>query len=484
MLLPNWSDLLISSVKMTSSKNSTFLLFAIYFLVVFINSALIPIKDSLMLPYGKGVRSAIMLMSPISSMISQVVVAWAASKYGPGKVLSMMTTLSALLVLLTVFSSHFFPKYIFVISVTLNVYTSIHTIMSVSLFWSVASDILAVDSFGVLSGGGTLGQVLGAAILSFFATSVGLNTLLVVIAVAALICSSVVSILSDNGSTTNVSIGIKDVHSEGQDWEGWKASVLDEMKLNFGTLQEIWKRPLLFNSNVFAVMWSMTLGFVTYEKQFAAINAKITDDSFVSYLGSSSLIQALIQFVIQMIGTKAILATLGSTAALLAVAVLRLVTFALLILCQACPVLVETILSRLEIPFAANAQIFALLLVVALDTLARLLYQTISRPVREGVWTIIPPRLKYRSKVMVDVFGHRVGTSVAAMLANTPFPIALIGNIQSHNIWGGLLSLFWIYSCWSLGVSIMARKKKLHTRKGLELDSDSIDIDKVVNKRD
>lgn len=360
--------------------------------------------------------------------------------------------------------------------------------MSVSLFWSLASDLVAVESFGVLSGGGTLGQVLGAAILSFFATSVGLNTLLVIIAIAALICSSVVSVLSENGissSDPKISVdGPSKISSAGNDWESWKASVVEEVKLSVGTLQEIWKRPLLFNSNIFAIMWSMTLGFVTYEKSFAAVNAKVTDDSFVSYLGSSSLIQALIQFVIQMVGTKTIVATLGPTVALLAVAALRLATFVLLIVCQACPELVEVSLSRLRMPFAANAQIFALLLVVTLDTLARLLYQTISRPVREGVWTIIPPRLKYRSKVMVDVFGHRVGTSVAAMLANAPLPIALTGNVQAHNVWGGLLSLFWIYSCWSLGSNIVARKTKLSLRKASDTESESADKGKAPIKLD
>ena len=58
--------------------------------------------------------------------------------------------------------------------------------------------------------------------------------------------------------------------------------------------------------------------------------------------------------------------------------------------------------------------------VIIADLICRLITQTISKPVRESLWVLIPKSNKYRSKIIVDVLAHRIGTSFAAFLANTP----------------------------------------------------------------
>jgi hypothetical protein len=63
--------------------------------------------------------------------------------------------------------------------------------------------------------------------------------------------------------------------------------------------------------------------------------------------------------------------------------------------------------------------------VIISDLLCRIATQSVSKPVRESLWTHVPKTTKYRAKILVDVLAHRVGTSVAAFLANIAFAAAL-----------------------------------------------------------
>ena len=104
---------------------------------------------------------------------------------------------------------------------------------------------------------------------------------------------------------------------------------------------------------------------------------------------------------------------MGSVAALGASGVARLLSFIALFCVQAqfFPVITTWHASHAVIPVT---------FVIIADLLCRLTTQTISKPVRESLWVYIPKENKYRSKIIVDVLAHRIGTSTAAFLANVP----------------------------------------------------------------
>lgn len=72
--------------------------------------------------------------------------------------------------------------------------------------------------------------------------------------------------------------------------------------------------------------------------------------------------------------------------------------------------------------------------VIIADLICRLTTQTISKPVRESLWVLIPKSNKYRSKIIVDVLAHRVGTSLAAFLANVPILLEFNKYLQTSSL--------------------------------------------------
>ena len=129
--------------------------------------------------------------------------------------------------------------------------------------------------------------------------------------------------------------------------------------------------------------------------------------------------------------------------------------------------------------------------VIISDLICRLGVQSVTKPVRESLWVLIPKDSKYRAKIIIDVFAHRVGTSTAAFLANLPI-LAIINNFllnsnmiqemintlrvytkygdgssrtvllgNDHIIWGlCAASLYWIAST-KLGIAFKEAKKKV-----------------------
>jgi hypothetical protein len=101
------------------------------------------------------------------------------------------------------------------------------------------------------------------------------------------------------------------------------------------------------------------------------------------------------------------------------------------------------------------------------DISCRVANQTASKPLKESIWTLAPVTLKYRAKIVIDVFAHRAGTSVAAILSKfDPGPLLLRqwkGNIENHIFWGAISSFVYVIVAISLGATIdgvISRRKR------------------------
>eukprot|EP01041_Mallomonas_annulata_P001686 gene1686-3259_t len=471
-------------------------LFITYFFLLSLNSTIVPIKDSLTLAWGKSVKSTIMLTTPISSMLGQILLASGTAKFGPVKTLAYMMYLSAFLFICTAGSVYLSKEVEMFFTIAMTVFLSVSTIGTISLFWSVVSDVLPNESFGIVSSGGTLGQFFGSAALSYFVTTLGCKTLLGLIAVPCLFCATALhssnellsspishkSIIESNAKDKESS-NVVSIEKESTSCSRTTLqSIVEECETTVKTLVKIFKRPLLRNAMIFSVMWSATMGLVSYEKSTTANSSGINRERYASLIGYSQLLQAVIQFSVQMFGTRPILKYLGPTSPLCGIALLRLSTFAILIYASICAAMTATppdvnIIDSSDPNMASifDPRVLPFVLVVLMDISARFLYQTLSRPVREGIWELVPMKSKHRSKVMVDVFGHRLGTSLAAALAHIPVS-TLLGmlpsqlqllpwaQIQDHNIWGTALSIGWFMSCFTLGscivTSTVLRKEK------------------------
>lgn len=173
------------------------------------------------------------------------------------------------------------------------------------------------------------------------------------------------------------------------------------------------------------------------------------------------------------------IALMGSSAALSAAGMARFCSFITLFSIQ------SKLFPSLSNWYLSNA-VTPVTFVIITDLICRLVTQTISKPVRESLWGFIPKSNKYRSKIIVDVLAHRIGTSLAAFLANVPLlygmnqiilssplltsfgsrtfsltdftAVGLQG--QDHILWGVFATVLFITSAVYLGAAVQKAKQK------------------------
>ena len=68
--------------------------------------------------------------------------------------------------------------------------------------------------------------------------------------------------------------------------------------------EAVWSRPLLRNAFLFAMMWSISNGFIALEKSHSAKMYGVSRNKYLSLVGSSKIFLAVIQFFVQMTGSK------------------------------------------------------------------------------------------------------------------------------------------------------------------------------------
>lgn len=132
---------------------------------------------------------------------------------------------------------------------------------------------------------------------------------------------------------------------------------------------------------------------------------------------------------------RTIIAVLGSVAALTAAGMARFLSFIAFFLVQA------QCFPSITVWHTSHAVIPVTFVIIA-DLICRLTTQTISKPVRESLWVLIPKSNKYRSKIIVDVLAHRVGTSLAAFLANVPIMMVFNKYLKSSPLFINIYKLF------------------------------------------
>ena len=112
-------------------------LFITNFLVTYITSTSLPIRESLILPWGKSLQSGIMMATPILSFLAQFVVASASSTMGPAKVLIIILNIMSVILLGVATSLLFSTVFEIYIVVLYSLFASTFLNITTSLFWYV-----------------------------------------------------------------------------------------------------------------------------------------------------------------------------------------------------------------------------------------------------------------------------------------------------------------------------------------------------------
>jgi hypothetical protein len=162
--------------------------------------------------------------------------------------------------------------------------------------------------------------------------------------------------------------------------------------------------------------------------------------------------QGVVQVFLQYYGTGVITATLGTRMSCALSAMGRLILFTSILFLQSGVI-------RDASNWYLSSQAGPLVVVVLLigDITCRVANQTASKPLKESIWTLAPVTLKYRAKIVIDVFAHRAGTSFAAILSKFdagPLLKHWKGNVENHIFWGAISSIVYVFVAFSLGATI------------------------------
>lgn len=136
-------------------------------------------------------------------------------------------------------------------------YHTFFNMTCISLIWTVAGDALKEDSpkvFGLLAAGGTAGQLLGAVLVSWAATSIGtIHALLILVAIA--VCGEAALAVTERHAGDDAA---RPQTKTQDDAAGLYAVISKELFANFSTLREIWTSQLLQAAFVYSVMHSVS----------------------------------------------------------------------------------------------------------------------------------------------------------------------------------------------------------------------------------
>ena len=155
------------------------------------------------------------------------------------------------------------------------------------------------------------------------------------------------------------------------------------------------------------------------------------------------------QFTIQLVGTSAFISYFGPTVSMMSVCCVRLTAAAVISYLQAGK-------GRPECDWYYRLPQTQVQTVMWFDAAARMTNLTVSKVSKETMWATVPKDVKYRAKIVIDVFAYRLRTSLAAILGDLPivslFPA--FAGVEDHMVCGLMMCVVWIYCSYVLGEEI------------------------------
>lgn len=425
-------------------------LFLLNFFIMCSNSLVMPVREAMILKGGKELATQLMLWSTISSTLGTWLYASISSRYGGHFTLQMLFATSLVVCLgswavlgrgADAAAADQGGNY--AVQSLFYLYFTFFNMTSMSTFWVIAGDILGaatsnqqhgkkrsfVGSFGKFAAGGTLGQLLGSMLSTYLSQALGTTNSLLCLSGSFLFTASNMQVILNRYPALPASPP--------------RALLWCEIRENLGVCANILQDDLLRYGFLFQMLLSLTLGLFTIERSNVARRTSMATDDYASLIASATILQGVVQFTLQYLGSERIVAAWGRFSVALS-AVGRLMLFTCVLGLQ----------SRWH--YGASSWYFSGISTVPIialligDISCRILNQTASKPLKESMWTYVPPSYKYRAKIIIDVFAHRCGTSAAALLSSAP----MLAPYDAHIGWGFLISLVYVDVALQLGILI------------------------------
>jgi len=338
-------------------------------------SMLRPVRDSLGVRDGTGPLPVLFTATFVVMLLATPVFGWASATLPRRPLLIgvygfFAATLLAFWGLLT---AEVAPAHI---GRAFYVWQSVVNLFVVSVFWSLMADLFtspeAKRLYGYIAAGATLGAIAGPSITTFGVEHIGTNNLLPLAAGFLGVTASGVAILASPTFLPR--------HERRSQPLG--GGVLAGVRLAFSS-------KLLIGLVGYFLLFTMLSTFLYLEQAAVAKREFATSDERTKFFGTVDLIAQVSTVALQLLVTRALLATAGSFRTLFVLPIATLVGLASLSFGTSTALLGGVVAGRRAIDYA------------------------FARPARESLFTMVPAESRYKAKNFIDTVVYRFGDMVA-----------------------------------------------------------------------
>ncbi len=285
---------------------------------------------------------------------------------------------------------------------TFVVWLSVFNLFVVSIFWSFMADVFRLDQgkrlFAVISAGGSLGAIVGAAIPAFGAKTLGIANLMLVSALFLFACIICIERLRRWAA--------RQPHTS-------SASQSGETALGGGVLTGITtalSTPFLGGISAYVLLWTYTSIVLDFE--IARIFAETVSSPLerTQLAGRIELAVSVVSLVAQLFITNRLIERFGLAAALVALPLINVAGF-------------------LTLAFAPS-----LIALMVFDIARRAGEYAISKPGREVLFTVVDREAKYKAKNFIDTALTRGGTVASGWAVNGLKAIGATGVLLAFTV--------------------------------------------------
>jgi ATP:ADP antiporter, AAA family len=394
------------------------LLSMLYFLFLFGSYSVIkPVRDAMGTVYGVKHLQELFTVTLIASLVFSPLYAGLASRMKLSTFLPWVYGFVAatILVFYAMFvSGRYQDRWI---AAAFYVWVSTFNLLIISVFWTFMADIFsraqAKRLFGFIAAGGTIGGIVGPAIATFLAKSVGNNGLMLIAAGGFVVTAVMVTLLAKEKEKLLAHGGEVQKTTLNHRLGG---NPLDGFLLLF-------RSPYLLLLALFLLLmtWISTIVYFqlgdlitkAFESKEARTQAYATIDLTVNSLA----------VLVQLFGTGRIIQRFGVQTGLLLNPIIMVIAF-------------------LAVAFSP-----VLMILGGIQIVRRVAEYAVAKPTREMLFTVVDQESKYKAKNVIDTVIYRFGDFSSAWVSAAVLPYGVTGLA----IFGVITSVVWFPVAYVLG---------------------------------
>jgi ATP:ADP antiporter, AAA family len=410
--------LLKTLAAVEASEVKAVLLSMFYFLFLFGSYSVIkPVRDAMGTVYGVKHLQELFTVTLIASLVFAPLYAGLASRMKLSTFLPWVYGFVAvtILVFYALFvSGRYQDRWI---AAAFYVWVSTINLLIISVFWTFMADIFsraqAKRLFGFIAAGGTLGGIVGPAIATFLAKSVGNNGLMLIAAGGFVVTAVMVSLLAKEKEKLLAHGGEVQKTTLNHRLGG---NPLDGFVLLF-------RSPYLLLLALFLLLMTWISTIVYFQLGDLITKAFDSKEARTQAYATIDLIVNSLAVLVQLFGTGRIIQRFGVQTGLLVNPIIMVIAF-------------------LAVAFSP-----VLMILGGIQIVRRVAEYAVAKPTREMLFTVVDQESKYKAKNVIDTVVYRFGDFSSAWVSAAVLPYGVTGLA----VFGVITSVLWFPVAYVLG---------------------------------